>query len=1213
MSLLRSLPLYAAAALCCASLPAQSSISAARIVDRIDDSQLVALKGNTHPAARAANDRGPVNPGLPMTSLVLVLKRAPEQQAAFDRYVSDLYDPASPDFHQWLEPAQVGEDFGPNQADIAAISGWLSGHGFSVDEVGKDRMSIRFSGTAAQVGEAFHTQIHNLSVRGVHHIANMSDPQIPAAMAQAVAGVKALHDFHPQPLHRLGGKVTLDRASGKWKRPAPAAAGAKPGVPGFPSMAHPEFGINVPAGDGNDAYLVEDVAPYDFAAIYNVLPAWNAGYKGTGQTIAIAGTSEIAATDVSTFRSSFGLPAGPAIKQVVGNGTNPGECGVTPTDTCSLDDQVENTLDVEWSGAVAPEASIVLVASGYTSDTDDAVYDSSHYVVENKTAPILNVSYGLCELGEGTAGNTLYNNMWQTAASEGIAVFVATGDSGSASCDDGGDFEGTPYAAEYGLTVSGLASTPYDTAVGGTDLNWGATASPYWSSTNNASTGASALGYMPEVPWNDTCTSPMALSYIQSAAHAESVSTPNDAETACNFVVDFYQYVYEDYGVDISWLLDTIGGGGGKSSCTTGDGQNPTSCSGGYAKPAWQANVTGIPSDGKRDIPDVSFFASNGFLGSAYLMCISAGGSACTYSSTSENTAQEIGGTSASSPAMAGVMALINQKAGAPQGSPNTELYKLAAKQSYLSCSSEKVTASSSCYFNDIDTQTNAQPCDAGALGGASPNCNPAESYDGMSDGIGVLSGYNAVEGYDQATGLGTLNVSNVVNAWPAATVPLVSLSKTSLTFAGTLKGTSSASQAITLSNTGNSALTLSGTGKGITVAGTNASSFVQTNTCGSSVAAGAKCTVTVTFKPAAAGTLTASLSVADNATGSPQTVALTGVGTAPAVSLSSTSLGFAATAVGGTATSKVTLKNTGTGALSLSGTGLGISVTGANAADFKQTNTCGASVAAGASCVVTVTFAPAVPGALAASVNIADSASGSPQKIALTGTGLGAEAALSHTAIDFPSTKIGVASTALTFSVTNKGNVALALSGSGYGIAMQGTAAMQTDSYIESNNCGSSLAAGKACTVSVIFKPLLAGTIAADVRIASNATGATLQKVALSGPAYGPGALLSKSSLTFAATTVGATSAKQYFTLTNVGNQTLTLTGSAMGITMQGTNETSFAETNTCGSSLAKGASCTVTVTFKPTVKGALTADVRFGDNATGSPQKVYLTGTGQ
>ena len=739
-------------------LLSQTPSSAPRIVGRIDESQLITLKGNTHPAAVDQNDRGPASPNLSMTDVILVLKRGPEQQAAFDQFVASQYDPSSPNFHSWLAPVDVGRMFGPSLADVAAISGWLSGHGLHVDEVSPDHMTIRFSGSAAQVESTFHVEIHNLLVNGQPHVANMSDPQIPAALAPVVEGVKALHNFFPRPLHQTGALVSFDPSGGGWHG---ISGGAQQDAE-VSVASHPYFGISV--GSGTGAYTIEDVAPYDFATIYNLLPLWNNGIDGTGQTIAIAGTSDINAADVATFRSVFGLPAGTPPTTIVANGTDPGECFSTYQGaTCTIDDLIENTLDVEWSGTVAKGANIVLVVSGSNSTTTDTVYSSADYVVQNDTASILSVSYGECELGEGTSGNTAYNNLWETAASEGIAVFVAAGDAGAATCDQG--LAGNPpHPAQYGLSVSGIASTPYDTAVGGTDLNWGSTASPYWAASN-AGNGSNALGYVPEVPWNDTCTNPLALNYLQEWAtvlnqNGYAASSPTDAESACNFVSQWWTLIYSHTSptVNLSPFLDTIGGGGGASNCINGDGENVSSCAGGYAKPSWQSGVPGIPADGARDLPDVSFMAGNGFLGSAYLICVSANGACVTSTSlTTPPQAQEVGGTSVGTPAMAGAMALINQKAGTPQGNPNAELYAMAARQSYGNCPAEFGTISDGCSFNDIDTGTIAMACASG-----SPNCTVSHS----GDSIGVLSGYAAAGGFDLATGLGSLNIANVVNAW---------------------------------------------------------------------------------------------------------------------------------------------------------------------------------------------------------------------------------------------------------------------------------------------------------------------------------------------------------------------------------------------------------------------------------------------------------------
>jgi subtilase family serine protease len=1070
------------------TLVAQVPSPPVRIVQSIDEGQLVTLPGNTHPLAKRAFDRGPVAPDLQMGDLVLVLRRSPEAQAAFNAYVASEYEPGSPKYHSWLAPEEVGEEFGAASSDVEVICNWLSGRGFTIEEVSPDRLSIRFSGTAAQVEGAFHTEMHNLVTHrpgpasGVaesqNHIANMSDPQIPAALAPVVVGVKALHNFFPRPLHRLGSQVLLDLTSGSRQRIGlpPVVPSKVPGIDA-PTGIFPQFGTV--DGYGN---TIEDVTPYDFATIYDVLPLWRAStaIDGTGQAIAIAGTSNIKLSDVAAFRAAFGLPA--KVPSIVITNSDPGDC--PSFNSSCAGDLIENTLDVEWSGAVAKGANISLVTSSAPTPTTDALYLSESYIVQHKTAPVMNVSYGECELALGNAGSTLYNNLWQTAASEGIAVFVASGDAGSPACDQGYDaVDGVPYGAQFGLEISGIASTAYDTAVGGTDFNWGTTASPYWSSTNTSGTGASALGYIPEVPWNSSCTNPLILPQLEADAAYIGVAGVINAEAACNFVLESGPYIDSNYGVNLAGLVDTIGGGGGTSNCTSSNGGSPYSCSGGWPKPSWQSGVPGILNDGHRDIPDVSFFASNGFLGSFYLICVSAGGSACSYSATSEPVAQEVGGTSVASPAMAGVMALINQKSASSQGNPNQLLYTLASEQSWSNCSSETVKASSSCIFNDINTGTNAMACVSG-----SPYCTTMYS----GDPLGVLSSYQASMGYDAATGLGSLNVANVVNYWPTSTTsPVVKLSATTLTFAATTVGLAAATQTVTLKNAGKSALNLNGTGQGITIAGTNAGSFSQTNTCGTSVAAGAACTITVTFRPARAAALSAHVNIADNAYGSPQLVALsgTGIAVAPVAQLSANSLTFGSTVVGSTNVAPaITLTNSGTVVLDISSIG----ITGSNAASYSQTHTCGATLAVGASCNITITFKPQAAGTVAASLGVADNAAGSPQAVALSGTGA-VTVTLTPSSLTFSATTVGTTSAAqlVTVKNTSAGVVTLGLT------SFSGT---NPNSFLKSaTTCSSTLAAGASCTISVEFKPAGTGARTAILKLADNATGSP-QQVTLSG-----------------------------------------------------------------------------------------------------------------
>jgi subtilase family serine protease len=779
------LGLIALTSLAATAAVAQHPVSKALIREQVNDNQLTALKGNTPPAANAQNDIGRVSGSMSMTDLILVLHRSPEVQAAFDAFVESQYDPNSPNFHRWLTPEQVGEQFGPALADITTVSSWLSSHGLSVDEVSKDRMTIRFSGSARQVEATFHTELHNLTVAGRTHFSNMSDPQIPMALEPVVLGPKALHNFIPRPLHRTGGKAALNQETGKWQKIA------EPGVAGTASVpkanaaftgARPEIVFSCGTG-----CLEEDLTPYDFAAIYNLSPLWNAGVDGTGQTIAIAGRSDVKSADVASFRSTFGLTGGSY--QQINNGADPGNCTSTASGAlCTLDDQIENALDVEWAGATAPKAAVKLVVTQQTN-SNDAIYLSAKYAIDNNVAKIINVSYGLCELFMGTSGNASYNQLWQTAETAGISVLVATGDSGSPGCDQGAASQG-PYGAQDGLAVSGIASTSHNTAVGGTDLNWD-TAATYWN-TSSDSHGATAKGYIPEIPWNDTCTNPLEVAYIN-----QTLSTNDSASTICNKIAN-HLITSSTNEQGVLNLVNTVGAGGGKSNCTTNSTTNattnpdPSSCSGGYSKPSWQTGVSGIPNDSKRDFPDVSFFAGNGFLNSAYLICVSDWGTCVTSTGTAtEPSVGEIGGTSAASPAMAGIMALINQKAGSAQGNPNSGLYALAATQNYGSCKTENVTNSGVCYFNDIDTGTVSMPC-----AGGSKDCSLTAVSSGNT--IGILNGFDATAGFDLATGLGSMNVANVVNGW-GASVGTGSATVTVTPTPGTIQSNQTLSVAVTV------------------------------------------------------------------------------------------------------------------------------------------------------------------------------------------------------------------------------------------------------------------------------------------------------------------------------------------------------------------------------------------------------------------------------
>jgi Abnormal spindle-like microcephaly-assoc'd, ASPM-SPD-2-Hydin/Cep192 domain 4/Beta-propeller repeat len=423
---------------------------------------------------------------------------------------------------------------------------------------------------------------------------------------------------------------------------------------------------------------------------------------------------------------------------------------------------------------------------------------------------------------------------------------------------------------------------------------------------------------------------------------------------------------------------------------------------------------------------------------------------------------------------------------------------------------------------------------------------------------------------------------------------PVVSLSPTTLTFASQATGTTSPAQTVTLTNTGSATLNISS----ITVTGTNSGDFAATNTCGSSVSAGAKCTISITFTPTVTGTRTAAVTITDNNDGtnnSTQTVSLTGTGTTPTpgVSLSPTSLTFSSQLVGSTsAVQTVTLSNNGSASLSITS----IAASG----DFAQTNTCPASLAAGnpaPSCTISVTFTPTAAGTRTGTVTVTDSASGSPQTVSLTGTGTsGAVVSLSPTSLTFSSQALGTTSAAQTVTLSNTGNATLSL-----------TSITASGDFAETNTCPASLAAGNpapSCTISVTFKPTASGTRTGTLTITDNASGSP-QTVSLTGTGTtAPAVSFTPASLTFSGQETGTTSAAQTVTLTNTGSATLTVSS----ITASG----DFAETNTCGTSVNAAASCTISVTFTPSITGTRSGTVTVTDNASGSPQTVSLTGTG-
>ena len=714
------------------ALPANAQSPAAQnarplITQNIDEGKLVVLAGNLRPEVRAANDRGSVGHNLMLEHLLLQLKRPAEQEATLKALIDDLHNPESANYHHWLTAAEFGERFGLAQQDLDTVTSWLTSRGFQVNFVYPSRIMIDFSGTAGQVMAAFHTEIHHLEVNGKSHIANVSEPHIPSALAPAIAGVVSLHDFRPHP------------------------------------MMKPRHQYTFPSGLGDNYY---GVVPGDLATIYNFNPVFNAGITGQGQTIVLIEDTDLYSTaDWTTFRSTFGLSgySGSLNQTHPAPPSGPNNCGAPGVNA----DDGEAILDAEYASAAAPSAAIQMAACADTQTTFGGLIAMQNLVSSNTPPAIMSVSYGECETMNGAAANLAFNSTYQQAAAEGTSIYVAAGDSGAAACDQ------NQTAASFGITVSALASTPYNVAVGGTDFSdtYSGTNATYWNAGNTANY-ASARSYVPETPWNDSCTGSLLATY-----EGYTTSGPGSFCNAAGGLL-----------AAITGTATTAAGGGGPSGCASGtpsiNGVTSGSCAG-YAKPSWQV-VPGNPSDSVRDIPDVSLFAANGLWSHFYVFCYSDtanGGAACTGSPSGWTAA---GGTSFASPILAGVQALINQKTGARQGNPNPMLYSLAANQfnggGSASCNSSLGNGTAgSCVFYDV------------TLGDMAVECTTTNNCFDSADGYGVLStsnsllqpAYGTTPGWDFSTGIGTVNVANLVNAWPG-TAPQpdfsISASPTSVT-----------------------------------------------------------------------------------------------------------------------------------------------------------------------------------------------------------------------------------------------------------------------------------------------------------------------------------------------------------------------------------------------------------------------------------------------
>jgi uncharacterized protein (TIGR03437 family) len=420
------------------ALAATLSAQTDRLSGRIDSSRTVVLPGQVPPRARLEFDQGPVAASFPIAGIAIYLKPSPAQQSSLQQLLAAQQNPASTDYHQWLTPEQYAGRFGASQGDVNRITAWLQSQGLHLQRVARGRNWIQFSGTAQQVENALHTQIHRYLENGELHYANSTNPSIPAALSDIVLGIRGLNNFRLKP------------------RLKPRALGPR-----------------------NTTGVAHQMAPDDFATIYDVLPLYAAGIDGTGQKLVVVGQTDINVSDIQAFRNQFNLAAINLQQILVPQQSDPG---------ISQDDLPEADLDIEWSGSVARDATIIFVYS-------DNVFISLQEAIDQAYAPVITMSYGLCE-GSDLVDLPTEQELAQQGNAEGITWFAAAGDSGAADCEDSG-----ATIAQDGLAVDAPGSIPEVTAMGGTEFNEGN--GNYWSNSNTAN-GASALGYIPEMVWNDT-------------------------------------------------------------------------------------------------------------------------------------------------------------------------------------------------------------------------------------------------------------------------------------------------------------------------------------------------------------------------------------------------------------------------------------------------------------------------------------------------------------------------------------------------------------------------------------------------------------------------------------------------------------------------------------------------------------------------------------
>lgn len=728
-SLARHLSGVSLVAFLSASLAAVAQQPANRILQEINSGATTALPGSMNPRLRAARDMGRLDTATPIQGVTLWFQPTADQKAQLDALVQAQQTPGSPWYHLWLTPAQYAARFGLSDADLARVQNWLESQGFNIERVSNSHTSISFSGTAALIESTFQTELHHYQIGAETHFANATDLAIPAALAGVVRSIGNLDDFRPTPQFR------------------PSTGNIQPAFTSSQTQGH-------------------FLSPKDIATIYDINAAYSGGFTGSGLTIAVLGQTEVSAADIQAFQTAAGLTVkAPNFILVPNSGTA----------TVFTGDEAESDLDLEYSGGTAPGATIDFIYVG--NNQNFSVFDSLQYAIDNKTAPIISMSYGVCEPDLGASNFSALEGLMEQGVSQGQTIVAASGDSGSTACYSPTAQSGVTAAMEV-LAVNYPASSAFAVGIGGTEFPSAdvvSTNTTYWKSASGSDVIGSALQYIPEQTWNDDSAS-----------------------------------IGQQFGAQFA----LSSGGGGISTLT--------------ARPTWQTGVPGIASGSFRLVPDVSLASSPD--NAPYLYCTSdatawaTGQKASCNAGFRDSSTQDLtvaGGTSFATPIFAGMLAIVAQKQGATGlGIANQTLYSLAANSSTYASA-----------FHDITSGGNQ--CTAGPA-----YCSAAGA-----------SQYAAGTGYDEATGLGSVDLNNLMTAWTGSSggggggtgSGTFALSATNVTLAQGSSGTSTVSILSQNSYAGTVAFAV-----------TSTSTSLNTNGCytlgNTAVAAGATATATLTI-----------------------------------------------------------------------------------------------------------------------------------------------------------------------------------------------------------------------------------------------------------------------------------------------------------------------------------------------------------------------------